>query len=298
MATAHAPEPWYRALIRRRAQALLVTVSTTGAMLGLALVIFLRLSGWSEVIGLVLIFVLSALLERNGSQLFSQTRASVSAAAIMGAGILYGIPAVVPIAITVAVAAWIFRGKPITRLTYNGAVLVFAGVGAAAMYRLVTGSVPDSAATQIAAAVAAGFTMWFVNMALVGAMISFTSGESLWSVVRNNYLWLSLHFAVMGLVGLGLALSWRELGVLGFVAFTAPVGVLAMALRQGASTSHGTMLDAVAANALIQDYERLLAEVESSSEDLAEFIAARRPGALKPSADDTAAPPLAEGVAT
>lgn len=279
MATETAPAPWYRAIVRRRAHLLLVTVSTTGAMLALGFVPFLRFADWSGVIGLALILVLAAALERNGSQLFSQTRASVSAAAIMGAGFLYGLPGAVPLAVTVAVVAWLFRGKPISRLTYNAGVLVFAGVGAAAMYGVITGALPDSAATQLGAAVGAGFTMWFVNMALVGAMISFTSGERLWSVVRNNYLWLSLHFAVMGLVGLGLALSWSELGVLGFVSFTAPVGVLAMALRQGASKSHGDMLDAVAANALIKDYERLLAEVESSSEDLAEFIAARRPGA-------------------
>jgi len=288
MAAATRPEPWYRALIRRRAQALLISVSTIGSMLGLGLVVFLRPSEW---IGLALILVLAAALERNGSQLFSQTRASVSAAAIMGASFLYGVPGAVPLAVVVALAAWAFRHKPFSRLAYNSAVLVFAGVGAATAYHLVTASVPDSAVTQIGAAVAAGVTMWFVNMALVGAMISFTSGERLWSVVRNNYLWLSLHFAVMGLVGLGLALSWRELGMLGFVAFTAPVGVMAMALRQGASTSHGDMLDAVAANALILDYERLLAEVEASSEDLAEFIAARRPGAVAAAAAAAAAAP-------
>lgn len=284
------PAPWYRTLIRRPAHVLLVSVSTTGAMLALGLVVFLRLSDWSEVVGLLLILVLAALLERNGSSLFSQTRASVSAAAIMGSAFLYGLPGAVPLAVIVALAAWAFRHKPASRLAYNSAVLVFAGVGAATAYHAITASVPDSAATQIGAAVAAGFAMWFVNMTLVGAMISLTSGESMLNVVRNNYLWLSLHFAVMGLVGLGLALSWRELGVLGFVSFTAPVGVLAMALRQGASKSHGTMLDAVSANALIQDYERLLAEVESSSEDLAEFIAARRPGAVVvPEADGAAA---------
>jgi hypothetical protein len=36
------------------------------------------------------------------------------------------------------------------------------------------------------------------------------------------------------------------------------------------------MLDAATANELIQNYERLLAEVEASSEDLAEFISERR----------------------
>jgi hypothetical protein len=107
-------------------------------------------------------------------------------------------------------------------------------------------------------------------------MISLTTGQALRKVVRDNYVWLAVHVAVMGLVALGLALSWRELGPLGFGAFTAPVGVLALALRQGAAKAKGAMLDAASANALIRDYERLLAEVEASSEDVAEFIASKR----------------------
>jgi hypothetical protein len=113
-------------------------------------------------------------------------------------------------------------------------------------------------------------------MTFVGAMISATTGQRLLAVVRENYLWLSVHFGVMGLVALGLALSWSQLGMLGFAAFTAPVGVLALALRQGANKARGAMRDAASANALIRDYERLLAEVEASSEDVAEFITARR----------------------
>jgi hypothetical protein len=135
---------------------------------------------------------------------------------------------------------------------------------------------PESAASLVVAAIGAGFAMWLVNMTLVGAMISLTTGQTLLSVVRQNYLWLALHFGVMGLVALGLALSWSELGMLGFAAFTAPVGVLALALRQGATKARGAMLDAASANALIREYERLLAEVEASSEDVAEFISARR----------------------
>jgi hypothetical protein len=176
----------------------------------------------------------------------------------------------------VGLAAWLFRHKPVSRLSYNTAVLVFAGAAAATAYRLTLGVLPESAFSLVVAAIGAGIAMWLVNMALVGAMVSLTTGQAFLSVVRQNYLWLALHFGVMGLVALGLALSWSELGMLGFAAFTAPVGVLALALRQGATKARGAMLDAASANALIREYERLLAEVEASSEDVAEFISARR----------------------
>ena len=265
--------PLFPSLVRNRADVLLAVVSVLGAVAGVALLPFLRPAEWG---GLFAIIALAAILERNGTQLFTQTRASVSAAAIMGAGILYGVPAVVPIAIVVGLAAWLFRHKPLSRLAYNTAVLVFAGVASASVYHLAVHVLPESALSLLVAAIGAGFAMWLINMALVGTMISFKTGQGLLSVVRQNYLWLALHFGVMGLVALGLALSWSELGMLGFAAFTAPVGVLALALRQGATKARGAMLDAASANALIRKYERLLAEVEASSEDVAEFVSARR----------------------
>jgi hypothetical protein len=265
--------PLFSSLIRNRADVLLAVVSVLGAVAGMALLPFLRPAEWG---GLFAIIALAAILERNGTQLFTQTRASVSAAAIMGAGILYGVPAVVPLAIVVGLAAWLFRRKPLSRLAYNTAVLIFAGVASATVYHQAVNALPESAASLLVAAIGAGFAMWLVNMALVGTMISLKTGQGLPSVVRQNYLWLALHFGVMGLVALGLALSWSELGMLGFAAFTAPVGVLALALRQGASKARGAMLDAASANALIRKYERLLAEVEASSEEVAEFVSARR----------------------
>ncbi len=265
------PQP---SLLANRPQVLLVAVSVIGALAGLGFLAFLQPREWG---GLLLTIALAAVIERQGTQLFTQTRASVSAAAIMGAGILYGVGAAVPLAIAVGLAAWLFRHKPFSRLTYNSAVLILAGAASAGTYALITSLLPASAATFVVAAVGAGIAMWTVNMSLVGAMIALTTGQPLLAVIRENYLWLAVHFAVMGLVALGLALSWRELGMLGFAAFTAPVGVLALALRQGASKAQGAMLDAASANQLIAEYERLLAEVESSSEDVAEFIATHRP---------------------
>jgi hypothetical protein len=271
---ANAPDERPRPSFRPgRPQALLVGVSVVGGLAGLGFLGLLRPQEWG---GLVLTIALAALLERQGTQLFTQTRASVSAAAIMGAGILYGVGAIVPLALTVGLAAWLFRHKPLSRLTYNTAVLILAGAAAAGTYALVTAVAPASAVTEVGAAVGGGIAMWTVNMTLVGAMISFQSGQPLYRVIRENYLWLSVHFAVMGLVALGLSLSWNDLGMLGFAAFTAPVGVMALALRQGTSKAQGAMLDAASANELIQNYERLLAEVEASSEDVADFIAERR----------------------
>jgi hypothetical protein len=259
--------------LRGRPQLLLVTVSVLGTLVGAGLLVFLRPAEWG---GLFLILALAAVIERQGTQLFTQTRASASAAAILAAGMLYGVPAAVPLAVAVALAAWLFRHKPVSRLVYNTAVLVLAGAAAAVAYASITRLLPSSAASLLFAAAGAGVAMWAVNMALVGAMIAFTTGQSMLKVVRENYLWLAVHFAVMGLVALGLGLSWRELGMLGFAAFTAPVGVLALALRQGASKAQGAMLDAATAGNMIRDYERLLAEIESSSEDVAELIAAKR----------------------
>jgi hypothetical protein len=256
-----------------RNQVLLYAVSVVGAVVGGALLAEIELA---HINGILLLVLLAAVVERQGTQLFTQSRVSVSAAAIIGAGILFGAPATVPVAVAVGLAAWLFRGKPLTRLIFNCTALVLAGAASAAAYRGVTLLLPDHDAALVAAALAAGLSMWVVNTALVGSMVAFTTGVPLRTVVRDNYLWLSGHFSVMGMVALGLALSWKALGLLGFAAFIAPVAVLALALRQGAEKARDAMLDAADAARMIDEYERLLAEVEAASEDVATFISARR----------------------
>jgi hypothetical protein len=252
---------------------LLYAVAMIGAVTSSMLLFRLEVSSLN---GLLLIVALAAVVERHGTQLFTQSRVSVSAAGIIGAGILFGAPAAVPVAIAVGLASWLFRGKPLSRLVYNSATLALAGVASAAAYHAIIRSFPGHDGTLVAAAMGAGIAMWLVNATLVGSMVSLTTGTRFAKVVRDNYIWLSGHFAVMGLVALGLALSWQALGLLGFAAFVAPVAVLAMALRQGAEKARGAMLDAAEATNMIREYERLLAEVESSSEDVAAFVAARR----------------------
>jgi hypothetical protein len=256
-----------------RHRILLFAVTALGAGVGGAMLFSLDLSGWD---GMLLLVALAAVLERQGTQLFTQSRVSVSAAAIIGAGILFGAPAAVPVALTVGYSAWVLRGKPVSRLVYNSATLVLAGTAAGAAYHATVDALPVHDGSLVAGAVAAGAAMWAVNAVLVGSMVSLTTGTAFTRVFRENYTWLSGHFAVMGLVALGLALSWQALGVLGFAAFVAPVAVLALALRQGAEKARGAMLDAAEADHMIREYERLLAEVESSSEPVAALIARRR----------------------
>lgn len=265
MGTDSMARSWRSALHGRRSSLLLAATVAAGAALGGAL---LPLLDTSDRWGLALLTVLAVALERFGERLVAHTRVSVSAVPLLAAGVLYGESGAVPLAIAIAVAAWVFRDRPLSRLLFNGAQLTVAGVAAAATYGALWNGLPSGDAATAVAAAGAGLVMWAVSSTLVGAMVASTSGRSLYRVFRENHAWLGVHFAVMGVVGLGLALTWDELGTLGVVTFLAPLGVFVLALRQGLPQARAALAEARTAR-------RLLAEVSQTSDEARDLLAAR-----------------------
>ena len=230
--------------------ALMVAVTGGAAALGTTLLALDSTWEWS---GLLLMAATGAGLERFSARLFSQTRVSVSAALMLAAGVLYGASAAVPVALAIALACWAFRGKPISRLLFNGGLLVFTGVAAAAVYHGLIGLLGSGEAAIVVSAVAAGLTMWAIGAVLVSLMIAATSDERATTVFRENYLWLFGHFAVMGFVAVGLSLVYASLGWLGLAAFVAPLGVFTAALRQGTGLARRAMAEAGEAKRALAD---------------------------------------------
>jgi hypothetical protein len=214
--------------------ALMVAVTGGAAVLGTTLLALDSRWEWS---GLLLLAATGAGLERFSARLFSQTRVSVSATTMLAAGALYGVSAVVPVALAIALACWAFRGKPISRLLFNGGLMVFTGVAATAVYRGLVDAFGGGEAAIVVSAAAAGLTMWAVGSGLVSLMISATSDERATTVFRENYLWLFGHFAVMGSVAIGLSLVYSNGGGLGLAAFLLPLGLITAWVRLGADLS-------------------------------------------------------------
>ena len=233
--------------------AMMVAVAGGAAVLGTTL---LALDSSWELTGLLLLAATGAGLERFSAQLFSQTRVSVSATMMLAAGALYGVSAAVPVALAIALACWAFRGKPISRLLFNGGLMVFTGVAATAVYRGLVDALGNGEVAIVVAAVAAGLTMWAIGSGLVSLMISATSDERAVTVFRENYLWLFGHFAVMGPVAIGLSLLYANSGSLVLAAFLAPLALFTVWLRLGAALSRRAMAELRAAKSAVTELSR------------------------------------------
>ncbi len=253
---------------RRKDAVLLALVAGAGAALGAAQLRSLEISDWA---GLLLLTAFAAVLERFGTRLFARTRASVSAVPLLAAGMLLGASAVVPLAVAISASAWVFRSRPASRLVFNAGQLVLSASAAVVTYEWVSGVLPHGDASAAAAAVSAGVAMWAISSLLVGSMLAATSDQSLGRILRENYAWLVVHFAAMGVVGLGLARAWDEVGMLALVAFVAPLGAFALALRQGAAMAQRAIREA-------QHARRLLSQLSEPSEEVRDLIAARSTG--------------------
>ena len=229
--------------------ALMVAVTGGAAVLGTTLLALDWRWEWS---GLLLLAVTGAGLERFSARLFSQTRVSVSATTMLAAGALYGVSAVVPVALAIALASWAFRGRPISRLLFNGGLMVLTGVAATAVHRGLVDAFGGGEAAIVASAAAAGLTMWAVGSGLVSLMISATSDERATTVFRENYLWLFGHFAVMGSVAIGLSLVYSSSGWLGLAAFLLPLGLITAWVRLGADLSRRAIAEMRAAKRALE----------------------------------------------
>ena len=104
-------------------------------------------------------------------------------------------------------------------------------------------------------AVVAGMANMAVNSTLVAGAISLDEGSSIIRVWRGNFLWLVPQYAVLGLVGIGLALALMSFGVWSLFLFALPLVSLSEALhtRAEAMRMRNRALEAIAS---VQDHRR------------------------------------------
>ena len=85
-------------------------------------------------------------------------------------------------------------------------------------------------ASGYGAAVATG--LFFVTSSAVAVAMSLSSSRSALSIYRSQFAWLFPHYAVLGVVGGGLAATVAHLGVPGLLVLVAPLGLSRYAMKQ------------------------------------------------------------------
>ncbi len=165
-------------------------------------------------------------------ELFVDSHVSVSGAALMAAGAIFGLPGVVLCGPAIALAGHLRDRPEPYKTVFNFGALAAAGAIYVLVFRLLDGhaATTDYRMLMVPAIVAALANM-AVNSALVAIAISLESDESALSVWRSNFLWLAPQYGVMGAVAIGAALAMVNFGTWSLAVFALPVVSLSEALH-------------------------------------------------------------------
>jgi diguanylate cyclase (GGDEF)-like protein len=135
-------------------------------------------------------------------------RLSLASVFIIGAGILYGWPAAVVVAVLTRVTLELVERRPMVKLVYNGAVFALAAAAAGAAMSLFS---HDDQAARLVLEVLAGATAFYaVDIPLVAAILARWSRQPFAPILRSAAIGTAATFAIMASVSLALVVLWTE----------------------------------------------------------------------------------------
>ena len=164
--------------------------------------------------------------------LFYQSRVSVTVVPILVAATIAGLPGVLVVALAAELAAYLGRGKPYYKSVFNAGALLMSG----AAYVWVLHSFPignDGGGWPglIYPAVAGTLVNFLVNSVLVGLVIALASERSIFTVWKENYSSLPLHYVMLGVLVAGMASAYRMDGIATMALVFVPVVIMRFAIK-------------------------------------------------------------------
>jgi hypothetical protein len=215
-----------------RSQSLRLFIGATGAA-GVALTIAgLLQADMHDAVMLAALVVAVGAAELFAVELFVDSHVSVSGAALMAAGAIFGLTGVVLCAPVFALAGHVRNRPEPYKTVFNYGAFTIAGAVYVLVFRRLGGHVvtTDYQALMLPA-VAAALANMAVSSGLVTAAISLDSQKSFGSVWRVDFLWLVPQYAVMGAVSIGVVLALVQFGTWSLAVFALPLGSLSEALH-------------------------------------------------------------------
>ncbi len=237
-----------------------------GVTLAAAALVLLNASAIPQIdpVAMLLLISFVALSESRALGLFENSSYSVSAAPVLAAGMLLGVPGAVVVAM---VAMPIRARRRVTRwykLAFNVGLQVLAAAGAGAVYEAVREPLlPYGPAFLIVPGALAGF-VYYLHTVVVAFAMSLELRVGVWKVWAEHFRWLLPQYMVLSLLALLLALAYREFGLVGALAFVAPALMMRFVAKQYVDRTVGNVRQLRALNAELAEQiaQRAAAEKE------------------------------------
>ncbi len=222
-----------------------------------------------EPFGLAAVVMLTALCEGLSVRLYFDGRVSVSFVGTLVGGLLFGPIGCVLAGATVAMTGYFVANRNPRKLVFNFGLHTFASfVAGSTMAALGTTSTSYDIRQPVDAIVGGlvgGLILFAIDAWAVSAIISITSGRPARAAYKDNFAWLLPHYAVLGVVAGGLAVTYGELGIAAIAVLALPLLMSRYSISQFVERTRENVLRLERSNEQLQG---AYIEIRSMSDEL------------------------------
>ena len=164
---------------------------------------------------------------------FANSRISLSAALIMVAGTLSGLPGVAVIATVAALADLLVHPKPLVKAVFNEGTLLLAGAAYVGVFEAFsTGHGREDWPDVLAPALVGSAANFAVNSALVAFAVALETGDRAHTVWSQKFRWLLPHYVIVGVLAVMTAAAYEEWELGGVALLLVPLAMVWFSIRQ------------------------------------------------------------------
>lgn len=188
---------------------------------------------------------LSALAELLHVKVYGNNSISVTVAPLFAAVMVGGAPGLACVSATIVVVHHLRQRRGLRELhksVFNWANHVVAGLAPLFAFQLIgRPSTLLLLLVLIGLAATASLMYYAIETTLLSIVISLSKGTSFKTTWREQFRWLSVHYCVLGILGLFLGMAYSNLGVLGVLVFALPVAMMHYAQKQYVERTQDSM---------------------------------------------------------
>jgi putative nucleotidyltransferase with HDIG domain len=228
----------------------------------------------TDIAGLIAIVALVGIGQALSLEVEHTGTISVSAVGALAGAAIIGPRAALALALTMSAVEWSARRSVFHHLLFNLGALTLASLAAAEVFTIPVGG---SKAVFIVIGLLAGFAYFAVNTGLLSFAVAVEGRENPWRAWRDRFSWLTLHYAVYGVISAVIYEAYKPIGIWALVVFVLPLLLMrktqeaylrhtersTQKLRQAAETIQAQNVSLESVNKLLK--ERSTAAMESLS---------------------------------
>ena len=227
--------------------------------------------------------VLAEILQVN---VYDDNTVSISVSTLCAAAIIGGVPGIVAVSGAIALTHY-FKMRPSWyKASFNWAIHVLSHLPIVLLFAHIPFSLDVRTIPLVLAfGLPTIMLMFLIETGLVAIAIALSSGARLTTVWRDQFEWLAIHYAVLGVIGLLLAVAYTFMGLAGLVVFILPGFVLRYSQKLYVDRTKASVTELRRMNAELlranQEVARANQEIRDLNSDLmltlAKIIDARDP---------------------